>query len=395
LPPVTPVPTRGSRTLPFLKYQTVSDNMGKTHQTQPKQKKQAVIAFDNDEDDEDDEEENDIDEENDDEAKEPTRQPRRLSDRALMSLVSPYTPRVASLRSVQTFDDEDELCDLREEIARQAALSSPVKGQQRPLSDEVMEKSPMPSDVEDDNDDDLPGPRVAPVDLFNLQQSQDPHGIYGGLEDPRIWDVPSDGNLSRMRISGGQDDDGGSNTDDSSNLDDDIVQARSAAPKPFGHSIGVRSEDAESTEDENFKKKKKKQTKQKSKAKSQRKGKGKAKAKSKDVQDGSDKRKSKQKDSDPNDSSSSSTSPSPNVIELSDSSDEKSTRISTKHLPGWISSTKWKIFIATYEKWVGQQPKPFSIETYDSIKAMQDIYDLMYGAAYPREIDTDDPIFIV
>ncbi|EMD30361.1 hypothetical protein CERSUDRAFT_78836, partial [Gelatoporia subvermispora B] len=106
-------------------------------------------------------------------------------------------------------------------------------------------------------------------------------------------------------------------------------------------------------------------------------------------------RKSKQKDSDPNDSSSSSTSPSPNVIELSDSSDEKSTRISTKHLPGWISSTKWKIFIATYEKWVGQQPKPFSIETYDSIKAMQDIYDLMYGAAYPREIDTDDPIFIV
>ncbi|EMD30673.1 hypothetical protein CERSUDRAFT_78682 [Gelatoporia subvermispora B] len=93
LPPVTPVPTRGSRTLPFLKYQTVSDNMGKTHQTQPKQKKQAVIAFDNDEDDEDDEEENDIDEENDDEAKEPTRQPRRLSDRALMSLVSPYTPR--------------------------------------------------------------------------------------------------------------------------------------------------------------------------------------------------------------------------------------------------------------------------------------------------------------
>ncbi|EMD30332.1 hypothetical protein CERSUDRAFT_101530, partial [Gelatoporia subvermispora B] len=98
---------------------------------------------------------------------------------------------------------------------------------------------------------------------------------------------------------------------------------------------------------------------------------------------------------DPNDSSSSSTSPSPNVIELSDSSDEKSTRISTKHLPGWISSTKWKIFIATYEKWVGQQPKPFSIETYDSIKAMQDIYDLMYGAAYPREIDTDDPIFIV
>ncbi|EMD30924.1 hypothetical protein CERSUDRAFT_100839 [Gelatoporia subvermispora B] len=73
-------------------------------------------------------------------------------------------------------------------------------------------------------------------------------------------------------------------------------------------------------------------------------------------------------------------------------------RVYTKHLPHWIHGRKgvsWKMFTATYEKWVGCTSNPFDIDAALALEAMQDIYDYIYGHKHPRTLTLTDPIFKV